>query len=254
MKIVETGTTDASILSLAPKNAVPSVDAQGTVYYDDGTNTTSGDPGLRVSDGTSFEDVIVTDASLLSFDPKSSAPSATAAGTVYYDDGTNTATGGPNLRVHDGTSYREIPFTTQGSYEPSVNAGWGAEGSDWSRTGYYCTVGRLCYVYVEVQRLTTTSSNTGNLELGLPFDGINANVGGFSLGFVRGINSSADQLTAIQASYNTIVIGEVTNDGSTSTGTNITYLNADQVIPRTTSTTFPASIRISGTYVMDAAI
>lgn len=105
------------VLSTAPVGP-----SEGWLYFDDGTNTANGNAGLRKYDGTAWVDVggiengVLTVTSLVTgnvnYDVLSSAVSPPAAGMVYYDDGTNTASGNPGLRAYDGSAWQDVSLQT----------------------------------------------------------------------------------------------------------------------------------------------
>lgn len=153
------------VLSSPPNGA-----QQGWVYYDDGTNTANGLSGLRKFDGSDWVDVggiengllVVNElqTDLIQFNASSAEPGVGSAGLIYYDDGTNTASGTAGLRAYNGSAWTDVsPQEKRGLITSGVEVGGAAfpftltgTGVRWTRFGNMVNVSGL---------ITWSSTNAG---------------------------------------------------------------------------------------------
>lgn len=113
--------------------------------------------------------------SQLQLEPRSSAPPDPSAGLLYFDDGTNTETGLPGLRVYQSLGWRTIPDIDQGSITPTITCG--TSGTVTLTAGvnnliYWTRIGRLV-AYSGIITISSTSSPMGTMMIGtLPYRAI----------------------------------------------------------------------------------
>ena len=93
------------------------------------------------------------------FPPMSTAPAGPSQGQVYYDDGTNTASGRPNPMWYNGTAWKEHTDYDQGTFLPTLSIGTGTVTLNASSKVNWFRIGDLITYqgYINVASVSTPS-------------------------------------------------------------------------------------------------
>jgi len=140
----------------------------GFGYYDDGTNTATGQSSLRVHRGAGFTDVMLYGDNFVDLAVQSSEPTG-QDGRFYIDDGSNASSALPSLRYYADSQWFSAAPYVQGSFTPILRIG-GTIQSLSDGDGYYMRIGNMVTVAVHV--VWTTSTGTGDLSVSIPFNTI----------------------------------------------------------------------------------
>jgi len=142
--------------------------ADGFGYYDDGTNTETGQGSLRVHRGAGFTDVMLYGDNFVDLAVQSSEPTG-QDGRFYIDDGSNASSSLPSLRYYADSQWFSAAPYVEGSFTPVLRVGATSQ-SLTDADGYYMRIGNMVTVAVHVVWTTTTGS--GAVTVSIPFSTI----------------------------------------------------------------------------------
>ena len=185
------------------------------------------------------------DVDFLQFDTLNKTPSGAVAGSIWYDDGTNTFSGHSGLRINNGgLTVLDIPEYSDGvaSYGPTIGDASNLFSTS-AAQGSYITVGRLCHVDINLIWVSKGTASS-EIRISLPFAAENTanHVSGLNLVYANGLTiGTGFQITfrAIGTSYVTALVNV--------SGTNGYNLDA-------TDFTATGQLTLTGSYFMDAAL
>lgn len=107
-----TGDGDVTGPASSTDNAIARFDGTGGKTIQNSAPTISDDGKVTIPDSASEPPLNVTE--------RSTAPSAPAAGDIYLDDGTNTATGSPGWRRYNGAAWEDVGATGAGGTDAAA--------------------------------------------------------------------------------------------------------------------------------------